>query len=264
MRVLGRVIVVIVVAVMVYLLIDWATSPATEVTERAAPPPPAVTITSAPTLDPKPTWEDVQEVPTATVPPRPTPEELNDQTEPSPSEEATVAQVGQSGIGQLVQPDTGLNIAVLELPEGARDPMTPPTYKEAYWNPTPIKPIDPKVSHIPTSDAPDLAVIAAHTSFLSDMDGFNLLYDWREARFTLQIGDEVWLKAESSSDEWLVYRLVNQVFVPKGKLANSTEVWGEAAKPNHLLLIGCRQIAPGEPSQDNFVLDFVFDRVDRF
>lgn len=247
---------VMLVAVLAYLAVAWVTSPDADVAERAAPPPPAVT--SAPTPSPTvlPTWQDVQEVPSVSTKPESTTSETQEPTT------AYKAEVGQSEPVQLYQPDTELNIRVLELPDESRDPMTPPTYMEAYWNPQPIKPLDPDLSYAPGSDTPDLSVIAAHTSFGSVDEGFNRFYDWREAQFMIELGDEVWVKTEASGDGWLVYKLVNQVFVPKGELADSSEVWGKAAKPNHLLLIGCRQIAPGEPSQDNFVLDFVFDRVD--
>ncbi len=249
MRTARNLVVMLIIAVVAYSVADWMMRPAdVKVSERAAPAPPP--ITTAPNSTP----------PTATTSPEPTP------VTPSPTEVATIPTVTKPVIKpspptRLYQPDTGLDMVVLELPPESRNPVTPPTYMEAYWNPDPLPELD-ATEFAPGTDAVDLTSISAHTGTSRPDIGFNPLYDWQAGKFAVELGDEVWLQTKASGEQWLVYRLVKQLVIPKNQLANSSEAWGDTAKPNHLLLIGCRQIAVGTRSTDNFVLDFVFDRVD--
>lgn len=228
---------------MAYLVLAWLFEPA-PVAERSAPPPPAIVETT--TSPPVTATQSIPIEPTAST----------------ASEEPTVAVIPPAPPTRLYQPDTGLNMAVLELPVDRRDPVNPPTKMEAYWNPEPLPTLDADVDYAPGSVTADLSVIASHTGTSRADIGFNSLYDWQAGKFALTAGSEVWIQTEASAEQWLVYRLVDQIVVPKGELADNAKVWGEAPKPNHLILIGCRQIAKGTPSTDNFVLDFVFDRVD--
>jgi hypothetical protein len=169
--------------------------------------------------------------------------------------------VPQSVPVQLHQPDTGLNLAVLELPSEARDPIDPPTAREAYWDPAPVVTDRPAQSYAPGTSTSDLTVIAGHTGTVTEEAAFNAFFDWREQTFRVEPGDEVWVRTQTSGELWLVYRLERIHTVPKGRaadsLVNSREIWGTDARPrpDRLLLIGCIQRTEGGPSTANFVLD---------
>lgn len=169
--------------------------------------------------------------------------------------------VSQARPTQLHQPDTGLNLAVLELPPDARDPIDPPTARQAYWDPAPVLTDRPARSYAPGTSTSDVTVIAGHTGTVTEDAAFNAFFDWREQTFRVEPGDEVWVRTETSGEHWLVYRLETIHTVPKGRspdsLMNSREIWGTDAhpRPDRLLLIGCIQRSEGEPSTGNFVLD---------
>lgn len=169
---------------------------------------------------------------------------------------------------QMYQPDTNLNLRVLVLPAEYRDPIKPPTLKEAYWDPQPVKTKRPFKSYGLGTSTPDLAVIAGHTWNQRDDVALNPLYDWRKSRPNIHKGDELWIKTKASGKSWLVYKLVKFYQPDKtgsDSLARNREIWGTDNKPrpNHLLVIGCKQKpTPGQRSTANIVFDFVFVRVD--
>lgn len=248
--------VVVTVFVATYAIVDWLTQSSAYVIERATPT--SSTSTTVTVAPPRHTGETAETSPVspsidATTIPQPT----------TPSEPmVSVPVIPPSPPTKLYQPDTGLALDIMELPIDSRWPVRPPDAVSAFWNPEPLKVMDDDVLYAPGSNSSDLSVIAAHTG-TSDPDiAFNRLYDWQNAQFAVQLSDEIWVQTQASGNDWLVYRVVNRIVVPKDEIAKSTDVWGEAPKPNHLLLIGCRQIAAGAPSTENFVLEFVFERVD--
>lgn len=177
--------------------------------------------------------------------------------------------VPQSEPLRLVQPDTGLDTSVLELPASRADPIDPPTLADAYWDPAPVPPVVEGQSFGLGTQTPDLTVIAGHTSNKQDDAVFNPFYDWRTQTERLHVGHEVWVQTATSGSNWLVYTLDTVHFPAKDTgpdgLVNSVEVWGTAEnpRPNRLLLIGCQQEPQvGRASQRNIVWDFHFTRVD--
>ncbi len=122
---------------------------------------------------------------------------------------------------------------------------------------------------LPSTNAPDLAVFAGHTSRGRPSAAFNIFYDWKKGEFTLKPGDEIWVQTKMSGSRWLVYRSTD-LLTPKKYAAGSTvslmndpRVWGTAPTPGVLVTIGCLQ--PKDPdlrSQENIVIKWKFDRVE--
>lgn len=210
-------------------------------------------------------WTDMDvtlDEPTATTSAVGLPEPL---TSESPTSTATTKPVviKQSRPVELYQPDTKLRTDVLVLPAEDRDPIHPPTLFHAYWDPEPVG----NNGGLGTS-TPDLALIAGHSWNQNDKTVFNPLYNWETGKYGIKVGDRLFVRTEASGKRWLVYKL-QKVFTPqKGdgpdSLKNSKEIWGTDAnpKPNHLLVITCKQKAEaGQASTQNIVFDFVFESV---
>lgn len=122
---------------------------------------------------------------------------------------------------------------------------------------------------LPSTDAPDLAVFAGHTSRNRENAAFNIFYDWQKREFTLKSGDEVWVKTKTSGPRWLVYKatdfLTPEKYAAGNKvsLMNDPRVWGTAPTPGVLVTIGCLQPKDTtQRSRENIVIKWTFDRVE--
>lgn len=122
-------------------------------------------------------------------------------------------------------------------------------------------------SELPGTASPNATIIAGHTwrakrSWFASRKSaaFNALYDWRTNRFTLNKGDEIWVRTKASGRHWLVYK------VTKTTLTNDVDVmWDHVDKPapNTLKLIGCRQPTDySESHTENFIVYAALDRVE--
>lgn len=122
---------------------------------------------------------------------------------------------------------------------------------------------------LPGTNAADIAVLAGHTSHQKSTAAFNIFYDWKKGVFTLKPGDEVWVQTKKSGSRWLVYKATD-LLTPKKyaasnkvSLLNDPKVWGTAPTPGVLLTIGCLQSKNiGQPSSENIVIKWKFDRVE--
>lgn len=118
------------------------------------------------------------------------------------------------------------------------------------------------VYELPGSEARDVVVLAGHTSRKRDT-AFNPLYDWRNGRFTIALGQEMWVRTVASGDQWLVYRAVSTYTPGKyGGLMNDKEIWGSAPTPGVALTIGCAQPSDlSAHSSENIVIKWQFSGV---
>lgn len=122
---------------------------------------------------------------------------------------------------------------------------------------------------LPGTAAPDLAVMAGHTSHQKSNAAFNIFYNWKKGVFTLKKGDEVWIQTKKSGSRWLVYKATD-LLTPKKyaagntvSLMNDAKVWGTAPTPGVLITIGCLQPKDfNELSSENIVIKWQFDRVE--
>jgi hypothetical protein len=122
---------------------------------------------------------------------------------------------------------------------------------------------------LPGTDAPDIAVLAGHTSRLLPSASFNVFYDWRKAQFTVRKDDELWGKTAKSGKHWLVYKaadlLTPKKYAASGSvsLMNDPAVWGTAPTPGVLVTIGCLQPKEaGKHSSENIAIKWQFSRVE--
>ncbi|WJY59635.1 hypothetical protein CAFEL_09485 [Corynebacterium afermentans subsp. lipophilum] len=95
---------------------------------------------------------------------------------------------------------------------------------------------------LPGTDAGDIVVVAGHTGAGVDAV-FNKLYDGKAERHTVAKGDTLFLRTETSGDDWLKYTATDLHDPDKGALASNTEIWGTGPMPGRLLTISCIQPA---------------------
>ena len=95
---------------------------------------------------------------------------------------------------------------------------------------------------LPGTDAGDIVVVAGHTGAGVDAV-FNKLYDGKAERHTVAEGDTLFVRTETSGDDWLKYTATDLHDPDKGALASNTEIWGTGPMPGRLLTISCIQPA---------------------
>lgn len=95
---------------------------------------------------------------------------------------------------------------------------------------------------LPGTDAGDIVVVAGHTGAGVDAV-FNKLYDGKAERHTVAEGDTLFVRTETSGDDWLKYTVTDLHDPDKGALATNTEIWGTGPMPGRLLTISCIQPA---------------------
>ena len=95
---------------------------------------------------------------------------------------------------------------------------------------------------LPGTDAGDIVVVAGHTGAGVDAV-FNKLYDGKAERHTVATGDTLFVRTETSGEDWLKYTATDLHDPDKGALASNTEIWGTGPMPGRLLTISCIQPA---------------------
>ena len=95
---------------------------------------------------------------------------------------------------------------------------------------------------LPGTDAGDIVVVAGHTGAGVDAV-FNKLYDGKAERHTVAKGDTLFLRTETSGDDWLKYTATDRHAPDKGALAGHAELWGTGPMPGRLLTSSCIQPA---------------------
>lgn len=95
---------------------------------------------------------------------------------------------------------------------------------------------------LPGTDAGDIVVVAGHTGAGVDAV-FNKLYDGKAERHTVAEGDTLFVRTETSGEDWLKYTATDLHDPDKGALASNTEIWGTGPMPGRLLTISCIQPA---------------------
>lgn len=123
---------------------------------------------------------------------------------------------------------------------------------------------------LPSTNAPDIAVLAGHTGRTVPNAAFNIFYNWKKGVFTLKPGDEIWIQTKASGSQWLVYKATD-LLTPKKyasdkkvSLMNDPKVWGTAPTPGVLITIGCLQPMDfSQHSTENIVIKWQFSRVEK-
>lgn len=95
---------------------------------------------------------------------------------------------------------------------------------------------------LPGTNAGDIVVVAGHTGAGVDAV-FNKLYDGKAERHTVATGDTLFVRTETSGEDWLKYTATDLHDPDKGALASNTEIWGTGPMPGRLLTISCIQPA---------------------
>ena len=95
---------------------------------------------------------------------------------------------------------------------------------------------------LPGTNAGDIVVVAGHTGAGVDAV-FNKLYDGKTERHTVAEGDTLFVRTETSGDDWLKYTATDLHDPDKGALASNAEIWGTGPMPGRLLTISCIQPA---------------------
>ena len=126
-------------------------------------------------------------------------------------------------------------------------------------------------TELPGTSAPNAAMIVGHTWHAKptwqasvDSAAFNALYNWDKGdagEYTLKVGDEVWVRTETSGTRWLVYAVTG--FDEPTKTVGNDSLWGfqENPVPGQLKLVGCQQKTDGTKSTNNIVVNAQFTRV---
>ena len=114
---------------------------------------------------------------------------------------------------------------------------------------------------LPGTDAGDIVVIAGHTG-LGVSGVFDRLYNGREDKHNVSLGDDLYVRTQDSGDLWLKYTATDLHDPEKQGLPDSTDIWGEGPMPGRLLTISCIQPAnPFAPSVRNAVVGWQFSEV---
>lgn len=93
---------------------------------------------------------------------------------------------------------------------------------------------------LPGTDSDDIVVIAGHTG-AGVSAVFNKLYDGKAERHTVAPGDTLFVRTETSGEDWLKYTATDLHDPDKGSLADNAEIWGAGPMPGRLLTISCIQ-----------------------
>lgn len=101
---------------------------------------------------------------------------------------------------------------------------------------------------LPGTDAGDIVVVAGHTGAGVNAV-FNKLYDGKAEHHNVAPGDTLFLRTESSGEDWLKYTATDLHEPDKGTLAVNAEIWGSGPMPGRLLTISC--IQPANPLADS-------------
>mgnify|MGYP002713401997 FL=1 len=101
---------------------------------------------------------------------------------------------------------------------------------------------------LPGTDAGDIVVVAGHTGAGVNAV-FNKLYDGKAEHHNVAPGDTLFLRTESSGEDWLKYTATDLHEPDKGALAGNAEIWGSGPMPGRLLTISC--IQPANPLADS-------------
>lgn len=113
----------------------------------------------------------------------------------------------------------------------------------------------------PGTNAPDIAVIAGHTG-AGVPAVFNNLYDGTNDRHTVALGAKMYLRTESSGDNWLRCTATDLHDPQKSGLSEDQSVWGDGPIPGRLLTISCIQTAnPLAAAVRNSVVGWQLDGV---
>lgn len=101
---------------------------------------------------------------------------------------------------------------------------------------------------LPGTDAGDIVVVAGHTGAGVNAV-FNKLYDGKAEHHNVAKGDTLFMRTESSGEDWLKYTATDLHEPDKGALAGNAEIWGTGPMPGRLLTISC--IQPANPLADS-------------
>lgn len=109
---------------------------------------------------------------------------------------------------------------------------------------------------LPGSNAEDIVVIAGHAGAGTDAV-FDPLYNPDADHHNVRVGDVMYIRTETSGEQWLKY-VVSDLHSPeKRSLSQDVSIWGEGATPGRLLTISCIQPAFA-PSVRNAVVGWQF------
>lgn len=174
-------------------------------------------------------------------PETPTGETTSAQAEPRRHAAATI---GASRPEEMVVPAIGLRAtfegADCRVVNGAIDPKTMDKACALTGEGYPYS--------LPGTDSQDIVVVAGHTG-AGVSAVFNKLYDGKNERHNIGIGEHLYLRTASSGDDWLQYRASDLHDPQKGTLAADTSIWGTGPMPGRLLTISC--IQPANPLADS-------------
>ncbi|SDR69133.1 hypothetical protein [Corynebacterium timonense] len=183
--------------------------------------------------------------------PAPTP------TRPAPIAAPTRTQIPPSRPVELAIPAIGLRASFEK--DDCRvvdDVIDPVTLDEACAYTAPDRPYS-----LPGTSAPDVVVTAGHTG-VGVSAVFDALYDGKNDRHNVAVGDVLYIRTEASGPDWLTY-VASDLHAPKKDgLAEDPTIWGDGATPGRLLTISCIQPAnPLAQSVQNAVVGWQYDRV---
>lgn len=109
---------------------------------------------------------------------------------------------------------------------------------------------------LPGSNAQDIVVIAGHAG-AGTAAVFDPMYNPDADHHNVRVGDVLFMRTETSGENWLKYTATDLHSPEKGSLATDESVWGKGATPGRLLTISCIQPAFA-PSIRNAVVGWQF------
>lgn len=109
---------------------------------------------------------------------------------------------------------------------------------------------------LPGSNADDIVVIAGHAG-AGTAAVFDPMYNPNADHHNVRVGDVLYIRTETSGENWLKYTATDLHSPEKSGLAGDASVWGEGATPGRLLTISCIQPAFA-PSVRNAVVGWQF------
>lgn len=109
---------------------------------------------------------------------------------------------------------------------------------------------------LPGSNTGDIVVIAGHAGAGTDAV-FDPMYNPDADSHNVQVGDVMYIRTDTSGDNWLKYTASDLHSPEKGSLSGDVSIWGEGATPGRLLTISCIQPAFA-PSVRNAVVGWQF------
>ena len=109
---------------------------------------------------------------------------------------------------------------------------------------------------LPGSNSEDIVVIAGHAGAGTDAV-FDPLYNPDADHHNVRVGDVMYIRTETSGEQWLKYTVSDLHSPEKSSLSQDVSIWGEGATPGRLLTISCIQPAFA-PSVRNAVVGWQF------